>query len=168
MVLNVPAWDCAAVAQKPWFSSIQPDKSMDLPEEPAFGPANSSSIAVFGWTELPPDVFKRFLRKIEVADIPRPEGVEGACWLWRAQTHPKGYGRFYLGFAGSRKVLAYSHRVSFEHFIAIPPVGYIVDHECNHKLCCNPAHLQPVSNQENLRLADERRPWKRRNQWSKE
>jgi hypothetical protein len=106
----------------------------------------------------------RFLLKIEPTQV----DYHTPCWLWTGGTHDKGYGRFWLGIADNQRIWAYSHRISFEHWIGMPPAGYIVDHECNHKLCCNPTHTWPVTNEENLRLADQRRPWKRRNQYSKE
>lgn len=127
---------------------------------------NPASLSRFGYTKMPPKMFKRFMAKIQVRKLDQPT----ACWLWTGGTHDKGYGRFYLGKdpdTGS-KIWAYSHRISFEHFIGFPPDGYIVDHRCNHKLCCNPEHLWPETNNDNLRLADARRPWKRRNQFSQE
>jgi hypothetical protein len=140
---------------------------MNLPEEIGWW-TESNSLTMFGVTEMPEAMLQRFLKKIQVRDIPRPAGVEGPCWLWSGQTHPKGYGRFYLGFIDGKKIVMYSHRISFEHFVAIPPPGYIIDHECNHKLCCNPAHLGPLSHVDNIKINNERHPYQRRNQYSQE
>ena len=126
---------------------------------------------------MPFKMYKRFVEKIEAVDmghVPEPDSVwyqfREPCWIWQGGLHPKGYGRFYLGKdpGTDEKIWAYAHRIAFEHWVGFPKPGYIVDHECNVKTCCNPTHLWPQSSKENLRLADQRRPWKRRNQYSKE
>lgn len=158
-------------ADVPWYNLDQARMLLEELPEVEGSWAMPASITRFGWTEMPEKVLKRFFKKIKPYDMGyRDEGRDpGPCWLWQNQMHPKGYGRFYLGFdEDENKVLAYAHRVSFEHFIGIPKPGYIVDHRCEVKSCCNPVHLWPVTNQENLRLADLRSPWKRRNQYSKE
>lgn len=114
---------------------------------------------------LGPEQLARFLAKIEKAVI-REEF--GECWVWTAATTDKGYGKFYVGKTSAGKPdIQLAHRVSFQHFkqeVILP--GFIVDHECSHKSCVRPAHLTQVGNIQNLKLASERRPWKRRNQHS--
>ena len=134
-----------------------------LPDEPG-GWANPASLSRLGVTEMDHKMLRRFVAKIDPVQI----DYKTPCWLWTGGTHDKGYGRFWLGLVDNQRIWAYSHRIAFEHWIGMPPRGYIVDHQCNHKLCCNPTHLWPETNNDNLRLADERRPWKRRNQYSKE
>jgi HNH endonuclease len=127
-------------------------------------------------TKMSFTMLRRFEKKILPYDMGyRPgadthwPGFDEPCWLWMGGLHPKGYGRLYLGEdEEGKKIWAYAHRIAFEHWVAIPRPGYIVDHECEVKTCCNPVHLWPQTNPENLRLANERRPWKRRNQYSKE
>lgn len=135
-----------------------------LPPEPGHWPNPASLSRFFDPPIMSPKMLHRFERKI------RPVMIDWKtpCWLWTGGTHDKGYGRFYLGLDDGKAVNAYSHRISFEHWIGMPPPGYIVDHQCNHKLCCNPTHLWPETNNNNLRLADARRPWRRRNQYSQE
>lgn len=125
-----------------------------------------ASLSRFGITQMNTRQMRSFTDKV----TPRQLDWNTPCWLWTGGTHDKGYGRFYLGRDPdtNQRIWAYSHRISFEHFIGMPPLGYIVDHQCNHKVCCNPTHLWPETNNNNLRLADQRRPWKRRNQFSKE
>lgn len=136
-----------------------------------------ASISRFGWTKLDWRSLRRFEDKISFFDMghkPEPDSVwaefNEPCWLWTGGLHNKGYGRFYLGKDpnSGEKIWSYSHRTAFEHWVGIPKPGYIVDHECEVKTCCNPVHLWPQSNAENIRLADLRRPWQRRNQYSKE
>lgn len=110
---------------------------------------------------------QRFLAKIEKAVI-REEF--GECWVWTGSVTEKGYGKFYVGKTeAGKKDTRLAHRVSFEHYKQelIRP-GFIVDHECSHKGCVRPEHLTQVSNIRNLKLAAERRPWSRRNQYYKE
>lgn len=138
---------------------------------------NPASLSRLRVTEMPWKMLRRFEKKVELFNMghkPDPTSMwasfDEPCWLWKGGLHPKGYGRFYLGVdpITEEKIWAYTHRVAFEHWVGIPKPGYIVDHECEVKTCCNPVHLWPVSNPENLRLANIRRPWKRRNQYSKE
>lgn len=134
-----------------------------LVPEPGGWP-NPASLSRFGQLSMDIKMLKRFEAKI----MPTQIDWHTPCWLWKGGTHDKGYGRFYLGLVDNSRINAYAHRISFEHWIGMPPKGYIVDHQCNHKLCCNPTHLWPETNNDNLRLADQRRPWQRRNQYSKE
>lgn len=136
-----------------------------------------ASLTRFDRSDMPWKMKRRFEKKIIFYDMgykPDPDSVWAAfdepCWLWDGGLHDKGYGRFYLGLdpITGEKIWSYTHRIAFEHWVTIPKPGYIVDHECNVKTCCNPVHLWPQSNIENLRLAELRRPYKRRNQYSKE
>jgi hypothetical protein len=70
----------------------------------------------------------------------------GSCWEWTAQRTPNGYGRFWPGSAG---VLA--HRWAYEALVGLIPEGLQLDHLCRNRGCCNPAHLEPVTNAENQR-----------------
>lgn len=81
----------------------------------------------------------RFTSKVTV----EPNG----CWRWTASTKgPTGYGQFSLN---GRPRLA--HRVAYEMFIGPIPDGLQIDHLCRNRWCVNPAHLEPVTNQENGR-----------------
>lgn len=70
----------------------------------------------------------------------------GDCWLWTGERTSKGYGRFH---AGDRQVMA--HRFAYEDLIGSIPVGLTIDHLCRVRHCVNPAHLEPVTNTENIR-----------------
>ena len=129
-----------------------------------------ASLSRLNFKKMPFKMLRRFEKKIEFGWTGYMlGGNKSNCWLWTGGTHPKGYGRFWLGEdEDGFKIWAYSHRIAFEHWVGFPPAGYIVDHMCNVKTCCNPVHLWPETNARNLELAAERRPWKRRNQYSKE
>lgn len=67
------------------------------------------------------------------------------CWLWQGATR-RGYGRFRVD---TRNVQA--HRFAYELWVGPIPDGHEVDHLCRNTLCVNPAHLEPVTGEENLR-----------------
>lgn len=66
------------------------------------------------------------------------------CWLWTAAI-ATGYGRFYLDGH-----LVPAHRFAYELLVGPIPAGLDLDHLCRVRNCVNPAHLEPVTRQENL------------------
>lgn len=66
------------------------------------------------------------------------------CWEWLGFIRPDGYGRV---SPNRREMLA--HRWYFEHFEGYCPPT--LDHTCRNRRCVNPAHLEPVSRQSNVR-----------------
>jgi len=68
------------------------------------------------------------------------------CWIWHGYKHSQGYGRLRVG---GRKVLA--HRFAYELLIGPIPEGTTLDHLCENPACVNPAHLEPVTQGENMR-----------------
>lgn len=74
------------------------------------------------------------------------KGGPGECWEWTASVRGSGsYGQFRIG---KRQVFA--HRVAYELEIGPIPDGLVIDHLCRNHLCVNPAHLEPVTGQENV------------------
>lgn len=84
----------------------------------------------------------RRLAKIE-REIERnvPVREPGACWIWCGTRNEKGYGTSWFGRA---------HRLVYEMLVGPIPDGKELDHTCRNRLCCNPAHLEPVTHQENV------------------
>lgn len=91
-----------------------------------------------------------------VDDLPRnmraktqPDPTTG-CWLWTGATQSNGYGC--VGVYGKSQL---AHRVSYELLVGPIPNGLVIDHVvargCRHRACINPAHLEPVTNLENIR-----------------
>lgn len=67
------------------------------------------------------------------------------CWLWTGSTNRGGYGNFsHLGEVSA-------HRSAFHALVGPIPAGMHLDHLCRVRSCCNPAHLEPVTNRENAR-----------------
>ena len=78
------------------------------------------------------------------------------CWLWRA-VNSRGYGT--IRWSGKPRT---AHRVVYELLAGPIPDGLTLDHTCHpgdgscpaatcpHRRCANPAHLEPVTNRENI------------------
>jgi hypothetical protein len=98
----------------------------------------SSKLIYFLDERLPP----RFWAKVA------PCPVSG-CWLWFASTLKNGYGS--LGVLGTTE---YAHRHSYKRLVGEIPDGMQLDHLCRVRCCVNPAHLEAVTQQENLRRGE--------------
>lgn len=73
-------------------------------------------------------------------------GEPDDCWLWLGSTNgSNGYGRL-----GRRPTWHLAHRYAYEQAVGPIPEGLVLDHLCSVRLCCNPAHLEPVTQAENL------------------
>jgi hypothetical protein len=57
----------------------------------------------------------------------------------------KGYGVIML----NRKQIG-THRAAWELTNGPVPQGMVIDHKCHNPACCNPAHLHPVSQKQNI------------------
>jgi hypothetical protein len=66
------------------------------------------------------------------------------CYIWRGSTNGRGYGIIWNN--GRRR---YVHRVTYELEHGPIPKGLMIDHLCRETLCCNPSHLEAVTNREN-------------------
>lgn len=71
--------------------------------------------------------------------------ASSGCWNWTAKVAAHGYGRH-----GHH----YAHRSSYEAFVGPVPDGLNIDHLCRNRRCVNPAHLEPVTQLENVRRGD--------------
>lgn len=92
---------------------------------------------------------ERFHAKYVVAD--------DGCWVWQDSVRSR-YG-FLL--VDGRKQMA--HRVGYELLVGPIPEGMQLDHLCRNRTCVNPAHLEPVTQQENiLRSENMAAKWARR------
>lgn len=74
--------------------------------------------------------------------IPEPNS---GCWFWTAGLDRNGYGKFKVHDRSNR-----AYRYAWTCFFG-PVTSETLDHLCANKLCCNPAHLEPVSRAENTR-----------------
>ncbi len=69
---------------------------------------------------------------------------ERGCWVWQNSRNNKGYGQVCVG----GKVRS-THRVAYELLVGPIPAGLHLDHLCRNRPCCNPDHLEPVTNKVN-------------------
>lgn len=77
------------------------------------------------------------------------EDPNSGCWNFQGALNNHGYG--YVGSGGHQGRKLYVHRATFEFFVDEIPSGLVLDHLCRNPKCCNPWHLEPVTQRENLR-----------------
>jgi hypothetical protein len=105
---------------------------------------------------LPPDLSPAWSRCVDRLKV-TPTG----CWEWQGCKTIGGYGRVW--FLKPRLV----HVVSYFYHCGPVPDNLVISHKCHNPACCNPVHLQPASQKENVRQSIDRgtfsytsRPWK--------
>jgi hypothetical protein len=69
---------------------------------------------------------------------------DAECWPWKGGTK-QGYGQIMVARKAKR-----AHRVAYELTVGPIPEGLTLDHLCRNRACCNPKHLEPVTNRENV------------------
>ncbi|WP_158104688.1 HNH endonuclease signature motif containing protein [Streptomyces milbemycinicus] len=92
----------------------------------------------------------RFWAKTQIED----RGYETPCRVWTGYVTPKGYGRYQ-----HEGRLQYAHRVAYEaEFGPIPEEvdgdRAVIDHKCRVRSCVNTAHMEVVTNRENVLRGD--------------
>lgn len=75
-------------------------------------------------------------------DKTQPEPNSG-CWIWTGATNRHDYG--VLRWPGSRLV----HRIAYDALVGPLTSTLVLDHRCRNTLCCNPAHLEQVTQRVN-------------------
>ena len=94
---------------------------------------------------LPP--LERFWRKVnQNGPVPGHAPGLGQCWLWLGYRRDGRYP--WMNYDG-RPLAAY--RVAYIELVGPIPPGLQLDHLCRVPSCVNPAHLEPVTQQENIR-----------------
>lgn len=97
----------------------------------------STKPAISTWAE---HYVTRFWSKVDRS------GGANACWLWSGSTKKtKGYGQ-----TSAHGWTYRAHRVSYELSVGPVPKGLVLDHLCRVRSCVNPAHLETVTNRENI------------------
>ena len=78
------------------------------------------------------------------------------CWPWTGRTTPRGYGELCVDYKTTR-----AHRHAYTLKIGPIPEDLVLDHMCHdpevcyggaceHRRCCNPAHMEPKTIAENV------------------
>lgn len=77
---------------------------------------------------------------------------DAGCWIWLGTLTKQGYG--YCP-AALRPIpgLWPTHRIAYTLANGPIPDGLVIDHLCRVRACCNPVHLEAVTNAENVRRA---------------
>jgi hypothetical protein len=75
-------------------------------------------------------------------------GAGGPCAEPPDDAWPNLNGYYRVTLSGGARV--YAHRRAYERVHGPIPEGLVLDHLCRNRWCCNPEHLQPVSNMENI------------------
>jgi hypothetical protein len=90
------------------------------------------------WDDLPTAVRERFDALID-------KSGPTSCWLWTGYVNPGGY-----GMVSGLNRTTYAHRLAYERWRGPLVSGMVVDHVCRIRHCTNPAHLEAVTNRENI------------------
>lgn len=69
------------------------------------------------------------------------------CWLWHGAKTANGYGKTRRG----GKTIGAHRWAYFLEYGELPPRPLVLDHTCGTPSCVRPAHLEPVTQGENLR-----------------
>lgn len=72
--------------------------------------------------------------------------TEDGCWEWQGMRNGKGYGHAWDG-----ESVSLVHRIVYQLKIGEITDNLPLDHLCANPPCANPDHLEPVTNEENLR-----------------
>lgn len=68
------------------------------------------------------------------------------CWHWMKARTTTGYGHFSIA-----RVYYQAHRIAYILHRGTVPTDMFLDHLCRNRWCVNPAHLEIVTHQENVR-----------------
>lgn len=112
-------------------------------EQRTFNPRVRGSKPRRGTTQLLAALPERMRAKITVELCP-VAGLDGLCWAWTGAVQSRGYGSFFHGGRAQS-----THRLAYELLVGPIPAGLQIDHLCENKRCCNPAHLEPVTGKTN-------------------
>lgn len=72
-----------------------------------------------------------------------PVGGLDSCWIWRGRPNAHGYASMKIN---RRSHLA--HRLVYEWLRGPIPDGHLLHHTCEERMCVNPRHLEPVTQQQ--------------------
>ncbi len=80
-------------------------------------------------------------------------GLHDECWTWQGFKPERGYPVFVYKTEGECRSKG-AHRAVYELLVGPIPEGLVLDHTCRNVTCVNPAHLEPVTQRENLHRSE--------------
>ena len=73
------------------------------------------------------------------------------CWPWTGRIADNGYGKLRTyGKSRSEVIERGAHRLVYQEFVGPIPEGLQLDHLCRNRECVNPAHLEVVTQRDNI------------------
>lgn len=109
---------------------------------------------------------ERFWSKVDRSAGPQ------SCWPWLAGLNGYGYGSIIVSKSFGRIM---AHRLAYVLMVGPIPDGMCLDHlchsadgscalvnDCPHRRCVNPAHLEPVTQRENVKRGHDTAPSRQR------
>uniref|UniRef100_A0AAU6VZF5 HNH endonuclease n=1 Tax=Pseudomonas phage Arace01 TaxID=3138526 RepID=A0AAU6VZF5_9VIRU len=102
------------------------------------------------------EIILRIHERVQVVDMGFVlDGKPSPCHIWQGSDSGTGRGGGY-GRMSLNGETAAVHRVVYTHYFGYIPAKKQIDHRCNNRACCNPAHLELVSHLRNQRLRAKR------------
>jgi len=89
-------------------------------------------------------VWNRCVNRLQIS----PHG----CWEWQGCKSKDGYGR--VATFGTQQRLV--HVVSYFHHCGPVPDDLVIAHKCHNTSCCNPVHLEAITQKKNVQQSIER------------
>jgi hypothetical protein len=91
------------------------------------------------------EIMVRIYERVEVKDLGFVlDGKPSPCHIWTGPDSGTGKGGGYGRMSLNSQTVAV-HLVVYTHYFGYIPGKKQIDHRCNNRLCCNPAHLEMVS-----------------------
>ena len=102
------------------------------------------------------EIMLRIHERVDVVDTGYIlDGNASPCHLWNGPDSGTGRGGGYGRMSLNSQTVAV-HLVVYTNYYGYIPGKKQIDHKCNQRLCCNPAHLEMVSHKTNQKRRDAR------------
>lgn len=96
-------------------------------------------------------ILNRIYERVEVQDLGFVQGGQPSpCHIWTGPDSGDGKGGGYGRMSLNSQTVAV-HLVVYTHYYGYIPGKKQIDHLCNNRRCCNPVHLEMVTNLTNQR-----------------
>lgn len=96
-------------------------------------------------------IIKRLEKRCAITDTGFVlDGKPSPCHLWTGPTSGTGRGGGYGRMSLNGQTVA-THIVAYTHYYGYIPSKKQIDHLCNQRRCCNPAHLELTTHLTNQR-----------------